>query len=268
MAAGVKSPIPIAAVVGDQLRHRWLVNSLRCDPRLELRAVVVEEKRTWPRGETESDDEVITAHLSERAAAEERFFGAAREWDDIPADLLRVTHGRSNDLGVCDWIAGRRPAILTLFGCSIVRDPLLSAFGPPVNIHLGLSPYYRGAATNFWPLVNGEPECVGATIHVATDEVDGGPILRQARPVPDLADRAHEFGCRAIVSGALALADGIVQRAAGDPGRPQAPGGRLYRNADFGADAVRRLWERLDDGLVSQYLAEKPRRDAAKPIVV
>lgn len=267
MVAVASAPIPIVAVVGNQLRHRWLVASLGADSRLDLRGVVVEEKRPQPRGASPVDDEVVRAHLGERAAAEARFFGDAPGWDELEAPVLRVAHGASNDRSVCEWVVTARPSILTLFGCSIVREPLLSAFGPPVNLHLGLSPYYRGAATNFWPLVNGEPECVGATVHLATNEVDGGPILRQARPEAEADDRAHELGCRAIVAGAAALADGVVLRAAGEPGRPQTRDGRLYRNADFDADAVRRLWQQLDSGLVPRYLAEKPERDAAKPIV-
>src|SRR5207244_13617600 len=123
-----------------------------------------------------------------------------------------------------------------------------------VNLHLGLSPYYRGHATNFWPLVNGEPECVGATVHLATLDVDAGPILRQARPELAPDDRAHDAGCKAIVAGAAALPHPVAGYADGraEP-VPQQGGGRLYRRADFDADAVATMRRRLDEGMIPRY---------------
>ena len=32
-----------------------------------------------------------------------------------------------------------------------------------LNLHLGISPYYKGSGTNYFPLVNNEPQYVGAT---------------------------------------------------------------------------------------------------------
>ena len=72
-------------------------------------------------------------------------------------------------------------------------------------MHLGLSPYYRGSGTNFWPLVDRLPECVGVTIHLAIPSVDAGPILTQVRPDIEPTDRAHEIGSRAIIAGLYAL---------------------------------------------------------------
>ena len=51
------------------------------------------------------------------------------------------------------------------FGCSIIGDDLLKINRAKfINIHLGLSPYYLGSGTNFWPFVNNELQFLGATI--------------------------------------------------------------------------------------------------------
>jgi methionyl-tRNA formyltransferase len=156
-----------------------------------------------------------------------------------------------------------------LYGCGIVREPLLAEWDRrTVNMHLGLSPYYRGHATNFWPLVNGEPECVGATIHLATLDVDAGPVLRQVRPDAAPDDDNHDLGCKTIAAGASALPEALHPFDAGTlEGRAQEPGGRIYRHADFEASAVVELRRRLAEGMVPAYLAEKARRDARYPIV-
>ena len=268
MAEVAVSPVAVVAIVGDGLRHRHVLRRLADDPAIDVRGVVMETKRPQPVADAAELEKVLTAHFSARERAEEAFFGAVGDWEP-EADVLRVPFGGSNDDGVAAWVLERSPDALVLFGCSIIREQLLERLPERVvNLHLGLSPYYRGAATNFWPLVNGEPECVGATVHLATLSVDAGPILRQARPAMEAGDGSHEIGCRAILAGAEALATGVpAYMAGGLKPMPQAPGGRVYRNADFDAHAVQELWRRLDEGLVADYLAEKSVRDAARPIV-
>lgn len=262
------SPVGVVAIVGDQLRHRHVLRQIEAHPGVELRGVVVETKRPQPTDADPALDAVLAEHFAARRRAEQAFFGELEAWGPA-AEVLPVPFGGSNDDAVAGWVLAREPESLVLFGCSIIREQLLERLPERVvNLHLGLSPYYRGAATNFWPLVNGEPECVGATVHLATLSVDAGPIIRQSRPELHVDDGSHEIGCRAILAGADALVSGLVDHAAGRvSGEPQSPGGRVYRNADFDAQAVRRLWEQLEGGLIERYLADKDARDAARPIV-
>src|ERR1035437_3139353 len=67
---------------------------------------------------------------------------------------------------VADIVRDYKPEAAFVFGASILRDSILSLLPKDrtVNMHLGLSPYYRGSGTNFWPFVNGELEYVGATL--------------------------------------------------------------------------------------------------------
>lgn len=267
MGAGSRNTRRLIAVVGDQLRHRWYLARLSALPGLELAGAVIEQKRQLPRGESAEDDAVLSRHFAARGEAEARFFGDAESFE--PVDTLRVPFGGSNDPEVAEWIFAREPDAVSLFGCSIIRDQILEALPDRVvNLHLGLSPYYRGAATNFWPLVRGEPECVGATVHLATLDVDAGPILRQARPSLEPDDGAHDAGCRAIMAGVAALGD-VLPAYVGERVQPvaQRSGGLVFRNRDFGPDAVRQLQRRLDAGMIPEYLDDKSRRDSRFPIV-
>ena len=236
------------SIVGNGLRHRWLVAQLAADSRLELRGIVCEEKRARPTGASKQEDETIAKHFAERDDAEQRFFGEAPELEDLGAPVLRVTHGTSNEPDVAEWVRERRADRLQLFGCSIIREPLLDTYAQEtINIHLGLSPYYRGAATNFWPLVNGEPECVGATIHVATLEGGRGADPEAAPARRRRGRRRARHRLQGDRRGAGASADAIAGHAAGKlcQGEPQKPGGHLYKNADFHAGAVEEMWRRL-----------------------
>jgi hypothetical protein len=47
------------------------------------------------------------------------------------------------------------PDLIISYGCSIIKRPLIEYFDKKfINIHLGLSPYYKEGGTNFWPFVN------------------------------------------------------------------------------------------------------------------
>jgi folate-dependent phosphoribosylglycinamide formyltransferase PurN len=261
--------LSIALVTADQRRHAWFAAELARDPRLRLAGVVREAKRPRPRGETADQDQLIVEHLAARDEAEGRYFGDAPELAALGVPVLDVGWGASNDQSTAAWIAGLGASQLVLFGSSIIREPLLRDFdGRTINIHLGLSPYYRGTATNFWPLVNGEPECVGATIHLATLGVDAGPIIRQTRPEIVVDDASHDIGCKALVAGTAAMREAICAHAAQRARLvPQGDGGRLYRSSDFYPGAVGELRRRFAAGMLPEYLARKPERDRAFPIV-
>lgn len=262
--------VRVVALVGDHLRHRWYASQLAASDAVDLRGVVSERQPPQPAGRDERENELVADHFARRRAAEERHFGSASGWEELGAPFLAVERGQTNTAPVAEWVDDRDPQLLVLYGCGIIRAPLLEDY-EAVNIHLGLSPYYKGHATNFWPLVNGEPECVGATVHLATLDVDAGPILRQARPAMAPDDDSHDIGCKALAVGVDAVLD-VAPAYAARTLAPiaQQPGGRVYRHADFDAapgEAISELRRRFAAGMIAEYLAEKPARDARFPIV-
>jgi methionyl-tRNA formyltransferase len=126
--------------------------------------------------------------------------------------------------------------VVLLFGTVILKEIWLRAFPDRiVNLHLGLSPFYRGAATLFWPFVNGELECVGATIHLATERVDAGAILRRIKADPQVGDTYYTLTTRLIRRSVEAMPNVVYDYLSG-AARPQAQTGaqtRAYRRRDF-----------------------------------
>jgi methionyl-tRNA formyltransferase len=264
----MRTDLSIVLLTGDGLRHRYAAARLAATTHL---AGVVRETKMPAVVEppaSREDREVLARHFAERDTAEQRLLGEEIPFPDRPR--LEIPSGTINAPEVCAWVQERRPDYVVLFGTGIVRAPLLERFaGRLVNLHLGLSPYYRGSATNFWPLVQAEPECVGATIHLAVAAVDAGPILAQVRPAVEPADRAHELGTKALMT-ALDVLPGVLERLATGALAPHVQDlsrGRVFRRSDFTADAVRTMWAHLASGMIPAYLADAPRRRAAYPIV-
>ena len=71
-----------------------------------------------------------------------------------------------------------------VFGSSFIKGWLIEELitKQAVNIHMGLSPYYRGSSCNFWALYDENPGFVGATIHLLSVGLDNGPALFHVRP--------------------------------------------------------------------------------------
>jgi folate-dependent phosphoribosylglycinamide formyltransferase PurN len=247
-------------------RHRFVANRLAS--RLDVAHVWQEGKSFEPlRYATDAaDEQVIARHFAARDASEEAFF-AAHDRVDAPATTLPP--GGCNDPAVLEAIRRAGPDVLLVFGTGLLKAPLIDAFPDRVlNIHLGLSPYYRGAGTNFWPLVNGEPEYCGATIHYLDAGVDSGPVIAHVRPEIRTSDGPHEIGNRTIAGAADALADAVTLMEQGRlRGVPQQGDGRVYRRADFSAAAVERLYANFEGGMIPTYLGAQAARDAALSLV-
>jgi folate-dependent phosphoribosylglycinamide formyltransferase PurN len=242
-------------------RHNFVANVAAS--MLDVAGVWREAKSFAPMSYAASpeDEVVIARHFAARDESEHHYFA---DHDDVRAAARTLAPGGCNDPAEIAAMRRLAPDVVLVFGTSLLKQPLIDAFaGRIINMHLGLSPYYRGAGTNFWPLVNGEPEYCGATIHFLDVGVDSGPILAHVRPAMRHGDGPHDIGNRTIAAGAVALARaGIAHVRSPLHGQPQAGEGRVYKRADFSADAVRRLYDNFATGMIDDYLTHKTARDA------
>jgi folate-dependent phosphoribosylglycinamide formyltransferase PurN len=161
--------------------------------------------------------------------------------------------------------------IFVVFGASYIKgwliDELVSRGA--INIHIGVSPYYRGNSCNFWALYDMRPNLVGSTIHLLSSGLDSGPILFHALPKPGAVEpfelgmravRAAHLGLlQAIKSGALATYKPVLQ----DRGQEL----RYTRNRDFNdAVAEEYLARKLDAERVGELFQQATNFDLINPV--
>lgn len=103
--------------------------------------------------------------------------GSINKEDYIPADLPVCTPYSANGSESIVFIKDIAPDYIFVYGTGIIKQQVISlAKSSILNLHTGISPYYRGCSCAFWPLYNREPHMVGATVHQCSLEVDGGDI--------------------------------------------------------------------------------------------
>jgi phosphoribosylglycinamide formyltransferase 1 len=251
-------------------RHRFVVN--RLTEALDVLGVWQEQKSFRPEqyAQTAEDELVIAHHFRDRDASEERYFATDFQMQLSRSALCRkVAADGCNEVGELETMRGLAPDVVLVFGTGILRPALLDAFdGRILNLHLGLSPYYRGAGTNFWPLVNREPEYVGATIHYLDTGIDTGPIVAHVRPGIRRKDGPHDIGNRTIIAATAIFAEAaLAHHRHGLATVPQSGVGRLFQRKQFNADAVRQLHRQFETGMIDEYLKNKIDRDARLALV-
>lgn len=71
-----------------------------------------------------------------------------------------------------------------VFGSSFIKGWLVDHLieQRALNIHMGLSPYYRGSSCNFWAMFDSLPNYVGATVHFLSKGLDSGPVIFHSVP--------------------------------------------------------------------------------------
>lgn len=99
--------------------------------------------------------------------------------------------------------------IYIVFGSSYIKGALIDFLlkQKAINIHMGVSPYYRGTDCNFWALYDDNPHLVGATIHMLSKGLDNGPILYHA--MSNLKANPFEYTMSTVKSAFHSIANRI-----------------------------------------------------------
>ena len=194
-------------------------------------------------------------HFWEREKAENHYF----ETQDVPKINLMITSKENlNDEKSASFIKELQPDIVVIFGIGMIREPLLSVLPhETLNLHLGLSPRYRGAATLFYPFYFLEPNWAGATFHYITDSPDAGSIIHQTRPELYLNDGIHDVACHTVMKAtqdAIRLLS-IHKKEGGWHVFDQKPeAGKNFLESDFKPQYLRMIYNEYDNDIVKEYL--------------
>lgn len=261
----------ISIFTSNQPRHLALVNRLAL---IADSVFVVQECTTCFPGLVDDfyrKSETMQRYFAHVIAAEKKVFGSI----NFLPNNVRGLSLRMGDLSLVD----RRtiePAlgadIFIVFGSSWIRGPLLDALidRSALNLHMGISPFYRGTACNFWAAYDRRYEYIGGTIHKLSRGLDSGPILQHALPPLRHCD-AFEAGMLAVDSTHQALAqmiaDGRVQEySEGATAQDKSREIRYTRNKEFTDEIAVEYLGRIESGeAVRNHIDTNSRHGLVRP---
>jgi len=191
-------------------RHNYLINLLSnfCD---EL--WVVQECKilfTGKNDERYQASNVIEKYFNKVIEAQNKIF--KQEFvnkNNKNIKIIPILNGELNKLSLSYLDNFLKSDIYVVFGASYIKGELVDFLvkQKAINIHAGVSPYYRGCDCNFWALYDGNPHLVGATIHLLAKGLDSGPILYHA--MSNLKSNPFEYTMSTVKSAFHSFAERI-----------------------------------------------------------
>ena len=121
----------------------------------------------------------------------------------------RCVHVDSHNGAACEAILDEdKPEVIVVYGTRIIRSNIFErASRITLNMHTGLSPFYRGDSTLFWPVYYDDPERLGVTVHELVASIDGGDIAATVPVVYQQGDREADLFAKGVKAGTAAYID-------------------------------------------------------------
>lgn len=147
--------------------------------------------------------------------AHNEFFGD--QWCNLDPSIPRLDVQHINSEQCLQRLStDDQPDLILDHGTSIVGPEVLSTAPLALNLHWGLSPYYRGINCTEWALVNWDPFNIGVTIHKLAKQIDGGDIVAQRRATVRPDDDVHALNMQLTKLGTDLVVDIVGRLQRGD----------------------------------------------------
>ena len=173
----------ITLFTSNKSRHNYLINLLS---KITHKLFVVQETDNLLSGmpsNHQSKSLLMKKYFENVDKAQSVFFGdPIVDKFNSNIDILYIAPGNLNSYSISSLKRYLQSDVYIVFGSSYIKGDLINFLvkKKTINIHMGVSPYYRGSACNFWALYDDNPHLVGATIHLLSKGLDSGPILYHA----------------------------------------------------------------------------------------
>jgi len=144
--------------------------------------------------------EIMQDYFSNVIQSERKIFG---DVDFLPNNVrtIAIKSGDLNFLSDLQLGNALSSDMFVVFGASYIKSWLIDFLvdKKAINIHMGLSPYYRGSSCNFWAMYDGNPSYVGATVHMLSKGLDSGDMLFHCVPKFQDYDSQFDFTMRSVL---------------------------------------------------------------------
>ena len=248
---------------GDHPRHLF-VNKEILGYFDEVLIIIMNREETIPSppsGISKHDIHLVKKHFKNRYLIESANYGHLNAKEVFQHhETIYVNRDTLNSEKIASRVREFNADFCFIFGVGLILDPVIGELpNDKINLHLGLSPWYKGAATLFWPFYHLEPQFCGSTFHQISKQADAGEIIHQCVPELFKGDTIHDVGARAVIKAKEDLCDIVSfwKKNREFKGMIQTTSGRNWRGIDFHPSQLRVIYDLFDDKIVDNYLLGK-----------
>jgi len=268
-------------ITGDHPRHLYFADKFTkeiASMGIDLLWVIEKREAFMPTPDKDLNLELkrlFNLHFEKRAKAEEVFFGN-KAGEYAKKNIKKIMNIDPIDLDngsffkICNDF---KPEFLLSNGCHIISNETLNVTKiSNWNVHGGLSPWYKGGATHFWPTYLMEPEFTGITVHDTTQNLDAGAIIHQEIVDLNIEDGIHENACRITRDFSISfpkLLKNCFNKKKFLKGIPQQSSGRNFTGKLWKPSMLKVIYELFDDKINKYCLENKiPRKPKIKSVLI
>ena len=253
----------IVWIGGNHPRHIYYLNKI--NEKFPVSGAIIETREGGtssripeiPENLSDCDRKNFITHFENRYKAEEKYFSNLKT-PSCPS--LSIRQDELNSDKTVQFIESISPEIVLTYGCHMIKDPLMSKLPTnTINLHGGLSPQYRGAATMFWPFYFLEPNHVGTTFHYLSSEPDSGSIIHQSVPKLVKGDKIHDVACKAVLTASEDILEllSIFKNNKTWKKHQQTKSGKNFLNKNFKPEHLRVIYNLFNEDIVDHFLSGK-----------
>tara|TARA_Y200000002_G_scaffold373144_1_gene371803 strand:+ start:85 stop:924 length:840 start_codon:yes stop_codon:yes gene_type:complete len=253
-----KNKKKVILLTGSEVRHNYFRVKIAQDKRFNVICSYCEKDDMSLKKRILSDKDsslLQIKHAKDREINEKKYFSKYISEINDYSNPIYIDKGDINNEYVISQIEDFAPDILVCYGSSLIKGRLIKKYKRNfLNVHLGLSPYYRGSGTNIFPIINNELHMIGATFMYLDSGIDTGKIIHQIRPDLKEDDSPHTIGNRLIAEMIHCYSNIIANHEyLTDEEQPREKG-LLYYRKDFNNLVCEKLYDQLSKGIIKSYL--------------
>ena len=261
----------ITVFTSNKDRHNHLINELS---KIASEIFVIQESReliSFPDTSNFKKKKSIKKYFSLVQEAEKKIIKRTFiRSNNKKLNLIGLKFGDLNNINKNYFKEFLKSDIYIVFGSSFIKGELLKFLikKKTINIHMGISPYYRGSATNFWPFVKNQLQFLGITFMMIDDGVDTGKIIHQFRPNLELGDNVHTVGNKMIRQMIEELNKILINFKKIQPKKQSFKKNIcVFKKKDFNQKAIFELKKNMNANIIQKYLNKKNEIDKKFKIV-
>ena len=175
----------ITVFTSNKDRHNYLINELS---KISSEIFIIQESReliSFPDISSFKQKQLIKKYFTYVQQAEKKIFKRSFiKSSKKKINIIGLKFGDINNIEINYLKEFLKSDIYVVFGSSFIKGKLLKFLikKKTINIHMGISPYYRGADCNYWAIKDNNINLVGSTIHYLSEDLDGGKIIKYVKP--------------------------------------------------------------------------------------
>ena len=264
--------IKIIILTSDQIRHKFFRTSLSNHKKIKVLKTFSEKKQGlgFNYNPKNLKKDINSLHIFKRDIMENDFFSNKNQILQDKSNNVFCAKGYSSTPQCLKTINRLKPDLIIVYGTSIIRGEILNKYKSKIiNVHLGLSPYYRGAATNFFAVSDNNLHCVGSTFMYIDEGIDTGNIIHQIRAKMNYGDSFHQICTRLILDSIEELKDLILNYKKIKLKKIKNNEMKInfyYKRSDFSKVSLKQFYKKFEKKL-NYYLDNKKKIDQKCKII-